>query len=856
MRVAFLVLFLLLAILGATASNLLAQEATLVNPFNLDENDFSLWRIENADYPFQGEKGCFPVGNGIVFAHLGVDSDFNTLGGVTGPGYQTRGADGSPVYWQDGDWGALQIKLLVSGEKAVVWKTQSIKRIRGAPIVYVSQVSDEAEIHSLTYCPPNQPVIAREFVLRGGRLARAFKPLIQISAPTNAQKLPDRNRFLTGNGKILEILPIGRLRKANREEYWTDAVNRGQEVSFAVIYHFTRKGENEHFVNPDSLSELRAETINFWKTWNEGNILFETPDEKFNDLMNELPMLIEVQRDAHSGAISPMVSYHGFWIRDSNGPILTLLANGKNAEVRQMLDYYKKAVWHYKFSHMLVPLDLALSDVPEDADFSTVGVEQAEIPSWIILQHYWYFRHSGDKDFIKSAMPLLRRNLFGMPLDETYGAKFHGDETYTHGALYSTYDREESGKIGYPNGYIPTDFYSLDNTLIHLEASLALSEMAGAIGDESTADEAQRLAEKLQKLLENYRLENGAYAPAVSPITEEKWFLPFSNVSLRKYWLWLTRLEDDDWRDYVWTRDEIMPKWRFGTTPLSGYSTGHNLAYFLASASVLNPREGEAFLRRLVELAAPEGAWCEVYDPSGAPVPIYGRINLIRPWESGINYEAILRYLTGLTLTAGGEWQISPKLVSGWQSYKIKNLRAGDAIFDLAVRIDEQGFVSMQVSVHPEGSAPRWNPVKRTKTLEQLGASLEKVPSIKQKIPRGKKLLVLTKDNSFKKAVSADPRLKNLKQSQILVWDIGMPFTIHDLRSALLNGDKLRIPYLYIDKKVKEYDRRSFKDEKFWESQELRQTIADYEKAGGTIIDEESSEDASVESTPADKNQE
>ena len=850
-QVVFLLVFVLPAIFCVSATNLPAQEVSPLNLFNLDENDFSLWRIENADYPYLGEKGCFPVGNGIVFAHLGVNSDFNTLCGVTGPGYQTRGADGNPIYWQEGDWGTLQVKLLTAVGKPLDWKTQSIMRVRGAPIVLVSQISHEAELYSLTYAPPNKPLIIREFVLRGGKLARAFKPLILIDAPAQAQKISDNNRFVNSSGKILEVYTSEELRKAQDQKYWIDAVNPGQMVSFAVVYHFSRKQADEPKINFQKISELRDETLGLWKRWNEGNIVFDTPDPKFNDLMNELPMLIEVQRDAHSGAVSPMVSYHGFWIRDSNGPILTLLANGKSHEVRHMLEYYKKAVWHYKFSHMLVPLDLELPEVPKDADFSSVGVEHAEVPSWIILHHYWYFRYTADKNFIKSAMPLLRRNLLAMPLHEKYGAKFHGDETYTHGALYSTYDHVESGKIGYPNGYIPTDFFSFDNTLIHLEASFALAEMASAVGDNETAEDAQRLSQRLQKILENYRIENGAYAPAVSPVTEEKWFQPFSNINLRKYWLWLVPLKDDDWRDYVWARDEIISKWKYGTTPYSGYSTGHNLAYWLVSAGLLNFREGERFLKPLIELATPEGAWCEVYDPSGTPVAIYGRINRLRPWESGINYEAILRYLTGLTYTANGEWQLSPKLMRNWQSYRIKNLRAGDAIFDLEVTTDEQGFVNMHISVHPEGGTPRLNPLKRIKSLEQLGVQLKKVPGAQRESVKSKKLLVLTKDNSFKNALSTDPRLRTFKARQILVWDIGMPISAYDLRSALLNRNKLRIPFLYIDKKVKEYDRRSFKDGKFWESEELKETFADYVKAGGTIIDEEWQNSAREESPQA-----
>ena len=61
-----------------------AQE---LDPFGFSEDQYSSWGIVDAPYPFEGydsegnyiDYGCFPVGNGLVFGHLGVDADFNTL---------------------------------------------------------------------------------------------------------------------------------------------------------------------------------------------------------------------------------------------------------------------------------------------------------------------------------------------------------------------------------------------------------------------------------------------------------------------------------------------------------------------------------------------------------------------------------------------------------------------------------------------------------------------------------------------------------------------------------------------------------------------------------------------------------
>lgn len=595
--------------------------------FGFSVDEYSSWAILDADFPNDGDRGAFAVGNGIVFAYLGVHGDFNVMKGVTGPGYQPRTKDGKPIYWVEDEWGEQAISLFKAGRSKLNWRKQSIKRLRGIPIVHVEQKSNEGVLHSLTFAPPGQNLIVRMFILRGGKLARALKCAV-VPNPNDLshwKRLPDGSYEVARNGKKMVVLALGNLRIREDGGWWIDAVSRGQTVSFTIIYEFIREGKpsRKNLVVPQSLLD---QTLQYWRKWNEDNITFETPNKRLNDLMNELPMIIEVQRDAYSGAVSPMVSYHGFWIRDSNGPILTLLANGKYGEVRKMLEYYRKVSNKLRSFRMLIPLDEQVGEEntkegsETNVDFSTFQVERAEVPSWIILQHYWYFRYSGDKKFVSKALPMLERNLFGMPIDEKFGASFHGDETYTHGALYSTYDRLESGSIGYPNGYIPTDFFSLDNTLIHREAAYALEEIAKAVGRLGLAERAHGYAQKLTEIIKSYRLKNGIYAPAISSVTSEKWFKPFSNISLRKYWLWLSPSDEDGWKDYVWTRDEVLSKWKYGSTPYSGYSTGHNLGYFLIAAGALNAHEGELLLDRLIKLATPEGAWCEVYSPEGKPV--------------------------------------------------------------------------------------------------------------------------------------------------------------------------------------------------------------------------------------------
>ena len=819
-----------------------AEDGDAADAFGYRATDYSLMALVDVPCPFAGRKGCYPVGNGLVFAHLGVGGDFNGLRGITGPSYQTRDEKGNPLYWADGEWPALGATLH-SGSQALRWSRQSIQRIRGVPMVKVEQESGRAELSSLTYAVAGDAVIIREFVLKAGEFQRPMKLSLDVGLPLEKTAWRDDGtaELVHGDKRLLVSL-LGAVRRNETGGWWLPLLPSGGELRFALVLRFFSVGEHPPVVAADAIPSLRQRTLDWWREWSESNIQFESPDAKFNDLMNELPMLIEVQRDAASGGVAPMVSYHGLWVRDSNGAILALLANGKYAEVAQMLTYYRKLAWKERSARLRFALDEDVSGVTPGDDWGGVALERAEVPSWSILQHYWYWRYSGDLGFIRQALPFLKHNAFALALDPQWGLKFHGDETYANGSLYSTYDREESGRIGYPDGYIPTDFFSFDNTLLHQEAALALVEMCRASGDDTGAEAARELADKLARILEHYQLPNGAYSPAVSDVTHELWYAPFSNINLRPYWLSLLPPKKNAWKDYVWARELVARKRNSGTTPYSGYQTGHNLGYWLTAAGALDTPEADSFFKSLVRQALPDGAWVEVYNPDGEPVPIYGRINRLRPWESGINYEAILRYLTGLQLAPRGRWCLDAHLPSEWTHLQVSNLHAAGACFDLEIERNAGWTLRLAITVEGGENVPPLASEVRFVPLAEEAGPLPRIAAVGPQVPKTTRLLVLTKDGKCRETIRLDKRFRKFRRSETAVWDIAMPFNIADLRKALLDGKRLRVAYLFLDDGVRDADRRTFKDAGFWESEDLKQLFADYEAAGGQVVDANSLE--------------
>ena len=821
------------------------------DPFGFADDAYSAWGIVGAPYPFDPAAdtarpagyGCFPVGNGLAFGHLGVDGDFTTLRGVMGPGYQSRNAAGKAEYWQPGVWPDLRPRVMqldADGIPAPLpeWSSQSIEQLRGAALVRTIQRSHAIDLFVMTYAVPGEAVIVQEFVLFANPEMQPVLTLELPGAEANDKGQPYLNHGpdrLTvrgfGHASPLSIPPTGAFTMQVFE-----TVDTQVEVAFtpdasgvpglfraSLAYSFSSETGTLPEVDPHQ-DVLVGKARDWWRDWSAGNHRFDTGDALLDDMLTQLPVIIETQRDHYSGGVAPMVSYHGYWVRDSLGPILCDLDNGRFNEVMRMLRYHRAACRHYGHCHMLVPLDLDLSGLDgwlpgqpgsvgclsgvgtERGDWEGVGVERAEVPSLIVLQHYllWRAMHqAGEGDiadeFISEAWAFITHNLLTMNYDPAYGVPFHGDETYTHGSLYSTYDREGSGKIGYPNGYIPTDFFSADNTMLHRAAASAWLDMAVSVLDLSgdyqpAVEDSQRVMAVLEDMTRilgvQYGVRFGAGGQAISPVTHERFDSPFANIMLRPGWLGLDYgpAGETEWwqeaKDTLW--HDPLPL----TTPDSGYMTGHALGYWL-SAATSNGDEyfAELALDRLLSTATPEGAWCEVLDPEGNPVEIYDRVNRIRPWESGVNYHAIVE-----ALEPGRPW------------------------------------------LNFDPGQQQWEPEPR-----EYGGRAAPFPFTE--------VLALTVSDGCRDRLREDIRFQDTDPERIRLWDAGLPFSVADLRTTLLGenivlmdkqqnpADGLLIPYLYFDNDVRGgLDRRTFKDGEFWNGEEMAQLLADYEATGGTVL--------------------
>jgi len=342
--------------------------------------------------------------------------------------------------------------------------------------------------------------------------------------------------------------------------------------------------------------------------------------------------------------------------------------------------------------------------------------------------------------------------------------------------------------------------------------------MAETLDDDEARHQAAALKKQLDGLVNDYAT-NHHWAPALSPITGQTWPTPFANIGLRPFWLApslvspaVVATEDGilgpserapatlashyDWlRAGLWRGE--LPR----TTPWSDYVTGHCLGYWLIAACQQGDKSTAIVAtEQLLSTAGPEGAWCEILDGTGRPVDIYGRINRIRPWESGINYYALAQYLDKqsgwLDLTAAdGQWPAEPPQVS------------------------------IPIYAHP---------------FTQV--------------------FVITREDDYLDRLPDYPELAGIDAQNVAAIDAGLPFAVNDLRSLLIhnwgelvldsegnrlgggaNGARdpdLGIPFLFFDHNVRAaMDRRTMKDHDFWYGPEMMELLTEYEALGGVVID-------------------
>ena len=657
------------------------------------------WKV-SVDYsaaklPGAGDLAGFPIGNGEVFACTGVHYPLGTLENILGPTYQKMGGSfaqivpvvylgASPAPWQKQEMTWVRpggIIKTVSTAAGLTLTTYDFATPKNRALVRVMQVSNTGQggglgplslVHIFTASHPD--LVGGEARLTSGSFGLRCGYLASRATLTNKAGLPydpakaDRKLALriSDDARALRC-PLGKLAP-------------GQSVVkvFYMIFTDAKDDGNQTLQALQAGPKLLADAHQYWTERSAGARL-ECGNQRLTDLLAIERYLMQVQQ-AELGGFSPMHGYTKCWIRDSNGPVRYLLACGDYDAVKRYLDYqFRGYAGQGRISNNLF-LNLVLPAQAKELDWSQVHVPAAEIASFMILQRYWYWRHTADNDLIREQWPLLRRCLLGQKIDDRGTLPFFGDETYR-------FPGYESFQAGQPApDYVNMRMRSLDSALEYVVAAQALAEMAAAVGRSGEVAEYQAAAARLRGATEQYfwQADRRCFAPALSDMTTETQQNPFAPINLHSWWLAYAGADPRQLSNLdAVVRYLAKPSGTLLTTPDFGSYVSMIPGYLLyACSSAGHPARDQA-LKGLLTAAENSGGFAEMNTPEDRPAGAIWGEHRFRPWEGGINAEAVLYALTGLDVDAPQRrLGLSPWLPNGLPEMTT-SLTAGKSHFTL-----------------------------------------------------------------------------------------------------------------------------------------------------------------------------
>ncbi len=702
--------------------------------------------VSGPERPDVGHRGAFGTGNGRVFGFVGLADPLNTLHSLVGPTYERR----------ERFFGDYAIELATADGSALPFAHEWAGRSLTAPIVVTRGLTaDGLRLDTVDFAPWTDEPAARDCFFRillvhnaGTAAADGLRVRVRPRNRTEPQgALPvlieasDARRLFTrfrgAEGEIdagLLQWPLGALSPGGR--------------ATALLTHCATEGGPA----PDWPTSLDAEALLFethaaYRRWRADVARVEVPDPLVAEAIEGLIQSVRVQI-AETGASCPMSEYTRTWLRDNTGPVRAFLAVGAHTDVRRMLDYLWGATVLRGDLANSFDADLDVSNLPAAPDWDALaplsGRVAAETPSSLVSLYDAYYRFTGDAAPAGERFGLLRRALLAQGFGPERLLPFSGDETFraamnaTFG-LYLDYEHHETN-------------WSANSALLWLGAWRGYCRLAHALGRPAECAAADAVAAELEaSFLARYILPDGSVSALLSMETLEPWPAPFEDVALQIVWSGARDGDDPLARSTLAAlieRVRVAPgilqsplHERYHGVPIlpgnGGVYTGMLPGYTLyALAALGHPEAAQAFdaVRLSLDTSGniqeylvfdDHSGFSAIYDPTGEVGDYTAKF---RPWEGGIVLESLLVYLAGFAPDAAARrLALRPHLPNDWPGMTFRDLRAGNARFDLTLR--RTGPADYDVTLTTSAAEP-WDVVLRVDAREPPTLAVQGAPAI------------------------------------------------------------------------------------------------------------------------------
>ncbi|MFA6448385.1 MAG: hypothetical protein WCX65_02865 [bacterium] len=580
-------------------------------------------------------------------------------------------------------------------------------RVRNAPIVVNVEKSNVISMLSISFAPPGSKTIFRNVVIKNesSQIIRDLSLAVNVAAVKELAKVFQKNKLVqivNGKRMAVGILDNRGVAKDGRIVAPIGVLAPGQEASFVLYVDFQR--ESVPFTPPNiksaNIKSLLVKTRDSWNNWLKDAIDVSASDPRLAGLFENTLTLIKTQTAGTTGAVAPMGKYSGSWCRDSFGPVRFLLAAGKFADVRRILRFYDLATRLKGFNNRY-EVDVNLDSAPKKVDWNRMTPQRGDDPSLLILQYYFYYRATGDAKFIGEHYDFIRRNLTGQDHGGDFRLPFNGDETYQVYFLMT-------------EGRPLKEFFSAESGFLHTAAARALSVMAAAVGETEDSEKFARIADSARSKTEElyWDASRGLYIPGKRKDTLAPAMAPFADINFDPIWVEYALPGDANLRNNAINSAKklITPEGTVRSSSRTGLYTGlapGMLLYNLKSVGAI-PQADREYSGMMNRMLSRTGEFAEAYDAQDNWVNYGSAPTVYRPWESGVNAEAILYYITGAKYERGADTvTLQPHLPPGVDWIKFKNLYVGPYPIALSltrrkdntIAIDIENFGSQKVNI-------------------------------------------------------------------------------------------------------------------------------------------------------------
>lgn len=489
-----------------------------------------------------------------------------------------------------------------------------------------------------------------------------------------APGVPFYSSYKAPSGYLYEVFTTGSatlVPGADGGKSWVLNVTPGDGALYVVAGPTERRlAENSAAIASASPESLQKASAKSWKKYaakrhrfKASNLPADRRDEFFR-AVDDIGVLIRSQQGREGGVLAGIV-YHMGYVRDQYGVSRALLALGHSDEARGILEFYHN-VWK-DYGYIQNAQAIGYPGI-----FHRHENDETEITGYLVVQAFDYFRKTNDAAFLERILPMLewatqaqQRNLIDGMLP------FNGDETYIAGGVVPR-------KVMYHG--------SAEATLLFIEGSSRLLDFvrARSLWDEDRIASLERDVRQCSDryrdnfyrdgklFINNPQREAKVSYPATRPgvclhpdhfdyFTETYHFkgcLYFCEDCMRKdnsrvelppverfsipsaylfpIYINAQLLSDSEKRALL---DEVVALYRkTGKISSQDRILGYDFGMFLyALADCGDPLAPEVY-DRMMALRDDSGAWVEYYvdgQASGCRC---------RPWESGINIEAAIKY--------------------------------------------------------------------------------------------------------------------------------------------------------------------------------------------------------------------